>query len=85
MIAALDGLKPRHWQTRLREDGVLVLAFDRAVNITLGLPIVRTSVDHGTAFGIAWQGKASPNSLFEAIRWAARLSVPRGAERAATS
>lgn len=50
-----------------------MLAFDRAVNITLGLPIVRTSVDHGTAFDIAWQGKASPNSLFEAIRWAARL------------
>jgi 4-hydroxythreonine-4-phosphate dehydrogenase len=54
-----------------------MLAFDRAVNITLGLPIVRTSVDHGTAFDIAWQGKASPNSLFEAIHWAARLSARR--------
>ncbi len=53
-----------------------MLAFDRAVNITLGLPIVRTSVDHGTAFDIAWQGRASVNSLREAIRWAARLASP---------
>ncbi|MCA9270569.1 MAG: 4-hydroxythreonine-4-phosphate dehydrogenase PdxA [Planctomycetales bacterium] len=49
------------------------LAFDEAVNITLGLPMVRTSVDHGTAFDIAWQGVASPNSLLEAVRLAARL------------
>ena len=51
-----------------------MLAFDRAVNVTLGLPIVRTSVDHGTALDIAWQGKANPNSLYEAIRLAGRLS-----------
>jgi 4-phospho-D-threonate 3-dehydrogenase / 4-phospho-D-erythronate 3-dehydrogenase len=51
------------------------LAFDSAINITLGLPVVRTSVDHGTAFDIAWQGKANPNSLYEAVRLAARLSV----------
>jgi 4-hydroxy-L-threonine phosphate dehydrogenase PdxA len=49
------------------------LAFDTAINITLGLPMVRTSVDHGTAFDIAWQGKASPLSLGEAVRLAARL------------
>lgn len=49
------------------------LSFDLGVNVTLGLPIVRTSVDHGTAFDIAWQGKASPTSLHEAIRLAARL------------
>jgi 4-hydroxythreonine-4-phosphate dehydrogenase len=49
------------------------LAFDSAINITLGLPIVRTSVDHGTAFDIAWQGKANPASLEEAVRLAARL------------
>ena len=47
------------------------LAFDSAVNVTLGLPIVRTSVDHGTAFDIAWQGKANPGS----IRAAAELAV----------
>ncbi|MDB6074596.1 MAG: pdxA2 [Verrucomicrobiaceae bacterium] len=49
------------------------LAFDVAVNTTLGLPIVRTSVDHGTACDIAWQGKASPNSLFEAVKMAVKL------------
>ncbi len=50
------------------------LAFDTAVNTTLGLPIVRTSVDHGTACDIAWQGKAKASSLFEAVRLAARLA-----------
>jgi 4-hydroxythreonine-4-phosphate dehydrogenase len=52
------------------------LAFDSAINTTLGLPIVRTSVDHGTAFDIAWQGTANPASLYEAVRLAARLSLP---------
>jgi 4-hydroxythreonine-4-phosphate dehydrogenase len=50
-----------------------MLAFDTGVNVTLGLPIVRTSVDHGTAFDIAWQGKADATSLFSAIGVAARL------------
>ncbi|MFO0957077.1 MAG: 4-hydroxythreonine-4-phosphate dehydrogenase PdxA [Isosphaeraceae bacterium] len=54
-----------------------MLAFDEAINVTLGLPIVRTSVDHGTAFDIAWSGKASPKSLFEAFRLAARLAEGR--------
>lgn len=52
------------------------LAFDEAINVTLGLPIVRTSVDHGTALDIAWQGKANPGSLVEAVRLAARLATP---------
>lgn len=52
------------------------LAFDTAVNTTLGLPIVRTSVDHGTACDIAWQGKAKASSLFEAVRLAAKLARP---------
>ncbi len=51
--------------------------FRRAVNVTLGLPIVRTSVAHGTAFDIAWQGIADPSSLIEAVRVAARLVIPR--------
>ncbi|MFI4875034.1 MAG: 4-hydroxythreonine-4-phosphate dehydrogenase PdxA [Blastopirellula sp. JB062] len=51
------------------------LAFDVAVNITLGLPIIRTSVDHGTAFDIAWQGKAGITSLIEAVRLATRLAT----------
>jgi 4-hydroxythreonine-4-phosphate dehydrogenase len=48
-----------------------MLAFDRGVNSTLGLPIIRTSVDHGTAFDIAWKGRANPGSLIEAIKKAA--------------
>jgi 4-phospho-D-threonate 3-dehydrogenase / 4-phospho-D-erythronate 3-dehydrogenase len=51
------------------------LAFDTAVNTTLGLPIIRTSVDHGTACDIAWQGKAKGSSLVEAVRLAAKMSV----------
>lgn len=50
------------------------LAFDSAVNTTLGLPIIRTSVDHGTALDIAWQGKANPGSLFAALHLAAKLA-----------
>lgn len=48
--------------------------FERSVTVTLGLSIVRTSVDHGTAFDIAWQGKASEESMVEAIRLAAQLA-----------
>jgi 4-hydroxythreonine-4-phosphate dehydrogenase len=49
------------------------LAFDRAVNVTLGLPFVRTSPDHGTAFDIAGTGRANPSSLLAALRLAQRL------------
>ncbi|MCB1096239.1 MAG: 4-hydroxythreonine-4-phosphate dehydrogenase PdxA [Verrucomicrobiae bacterium] len=49
------------------------LAFDSAVNVTLGLPIVRTSVDHGTAFNIAWTGAANPGSILAATRLAVDL------------
>jgi len=52
---------------------VKALAFDSAVNVTLGLPIVRTSVDHGTALDIAWQGKADPSSLKHAVRLAVKI------------
>jgi 4-hydroxythreonine-4-phosphate dehydrogenase len=57
---------------------VKLLAFGRAVNVTLGLPIVRTSVDHGTAFDIAGRGQADAGSLVEAILLAARLGQGRG-------
>ena len=50
------------------------LAFEEAVNVTLGLPIVRTSVDHGTAFDIAWQGVADVSSFVKAVELAARLA-----------
>lgn len=54
-----------------------LLGMHRAVNVTLGLPIVRTSVAHGTAFDLAWQGKAEIGSMIEAIRVAARLAGPK--------
>lgn len=50
------------------------IAFDSAVNTTLGLRVIRTSVDHGTAFDIAWKGVAKPDSLLCAVRLAAQLS-----------
>jgi 4-hydroxythreonine-4-phosphate dehydrogenase len=53
---------------------VKMLAFDSAVNVTLGLPFVRTSPDHGTAFDIAGTGRADPSSLIAAIKLAARLT-----------
>jgi len=56
---------------------VKLLAFGRAVNVTLGLPIIRTSVDHGTAFDIAGRGVADHSSLVEAIGLAARLATAR--------
>jgi 4-hydroxythreonine-4-phosphate dehydrogenase len=59
---------------------VKLVAFGRAVNVTLGLPIVRTSVDHGTAFDIAGRGIADPGSMIAAVRLAARLAPRRGAE-----
>jgi 4-hydroxythreonine-4-phosphate dehydrogenase len=54
---------------------IKTLAFDHAVNVTLGLPFVRTSPDHGTAFDIAGTGRADPASLIAAIRLAARLAA----------
>lgn len=73
-------------QARKRFDGVIcmyhdqghipvkMIAFDSAVNTTLGLPVQRTSVDHGTAFDIAWKGVANPSSLYSAVRLAIKLS-----------
>lgn len=54
---------------------IKTLAFDRAVNVTLGLPFVRTSPDHGTAFDIAGTGKADPASLVASLALAARLTA----------
>ncbi len=54
---------------------IKTLAFDHAVNVTLGLPFVRTSPDHGTAFDIAGTGKADPKSLIAALQLAARLAA----------
>ena len=54
-----------------------LLGMHRAVNVTLGLPIIRTSVAHGTAFDIAWRRQAETGSMIEALRVASRLAVGR--------
>jgi len=62
---------------------IKTVAFEESVNITLGLPIVRTSVDHGTAFDIAGRGRADPHSMKAAVRMAvAMVARGRGAARA---
>ena len=63
---------------------IKTLAFDHAVNVTLGLPFVRTSPDHGTAFDIAGTGKANPSSLIAAIKLAHRLAA-QDAKRSRTA
>ena len=62
---------------------IKMLAFDNAVNVTLGLPFVRTSPDHGTAFDIAGSGNADPSSLIAALKLAARLAERAAAPAAA--
>lgn len=57
---------------------IKTLAFDDGVNVTLGLPFIRTSPDHGTAFDIAGSGRANPSSLMAALKLAARMALPRG-------
>jgi len=54
-----------------------LLDFDRTVNVTMGLPVVRCSPDHGTAFGLAGKRRARPDSLMEAVKLAARLARGR--------
>jgi 4-hydroxythreonine-4-phosphate dehydrogenase len=58
---------------------IKTVAFEDAVNVTLGLPFIRTSPDHGTAFDIAGTGKANPSSLIAALRLAARMAAARPA------
>ncbi|UCD34806.1 MAG: 4-hydroxythreonine-4-phosphate dehydrogenase PdxA [Nitrospiraceae bacterium] len=54
-----------------------MVAFDRGVNVTVGLPVIRTSPDHGTAFDIAWENRADPSSMIEAIKLAAKMKLRR--------
>jgi 4-hydroxythreonine-4-phosphate dehydrogenase len=58
---------------------IKTLAFDEGVNVTLGLPFIRTSPDHGTAFDIAGTGRANPSSLIAALRLAARMATAQAA------
>jgi 4-hydroxythreonine-4-phosphate dehydrogenase len=84
-LAARKAPPPYNAYVALYHDQGLIpfkmVAFDTGVNVTLGLPIIRTSPDHGTAFDIAWQGKAQPDSLFSAIDLAARMAVSRPTAR----
>ena len=59
---------------------IKLMAMHSAVNVTLGLPIVRTSVAHGTAFDRAWQGTAETTGMIAAIETAAKLSNTRATE-----
>lgn len=54
-----------------------MVSFDKGVNVTIGLPIIRTSPDHGTAFDIAWKGEADPSSMIAAINVAVRIAENR--------
>jgi 4-hydroxythreonine-4-phosphate dehydrogenase len=62
---------------------IKLLAMHHAVNVTLGLPIVRTSVAHGTALDLAWQGRAQTTGMIEAVKVASRLAQSKSAEPAA--
>jgi 4-hydroxythreonine-4-phosphate dehydrogenase len=62
---------------------IKTVAFDEAVKVTLGLPFVRTSPDHGTAFDIAGRGLARPGSLLAALKLASRLAAAEAAAEAA--
>jgi 4-hydroxythreonine-4-phosphate dehydrogenase len=95
---AVSGPRPAdtlfHPAARRRSDAVIcmyhdqaliplkTIDFERGVNVTLGLPFVRTSPDHGTAFDIAGKGIASPESMIAAIELAARMAERRGAATA---
>lgn len=70
--------------TMYHDQGLPVLkfaSFGRGVNVTLGLPFIRTSVDHGTALDLAGSGRADPGSLFEAIDLAIAMSKAQAAQR----
>jgi 4-hydroxythreonine-4-phosphate dehydrogenase len=82
---------PPHWRRydcviAMYHDQALIpiktVAFEGAVNVTLGLPIVRTSPDHGTAFDLAGTGRASATSMLAALRLADRLTGGEAATRA---
>jgi len=59
---------------------IKTLDFDRGVNVTLGLPFIRTSPDHGTALDIAGKGAANPSSMIEALRMAQTMARARAAQ-----
>ena len=77
VMAALTSLSGKCVVAMYHDQGLPVIkhsGFDRAVNVTLGLPILRTSVDHGTALDLAGTGRADPSSLMSAIELAISLA-----------
>ncbi len=60
-----------------------MIAFDTGVNMTVGLPVIRTSPDHGTGFDIAWKDKANPSSMIEAIKLAVKITTQSQSDRVA--
>lgn len=64
---------------------VKLSGFDEGINVTLGLPIIRTSVDHGTAFGKAWQWRANAGSMVDAIETAAKMARAKAGRQVAVS
>jgi 4-hydroxy-L-threonine phosphate dehydrogenase PdxA len=78
-LKARDGVEPAV-VAMYHDQGLIpvkLLAFDQAVNVTLGLPIIRTSPDHGTAFDIVGRNRANPGSMRAAIELAIDLAVRR--------
>ena len=74
--------------TMYHDQGLPVLkhaSFGQGVNVTLGLPVIRTSVDHGTALDLAGTGKADSGSLIEAVRLAAQMAECEPAQNGARS
>ena len=68
------------WVAMYHDQGLIpfkMAAFHEGVNVTLGLPFARTSPDHGTAFDLAWQGRADPGSFFAALRLAVKTFQPQ--------
>lgn len=83
VVRSYDGLVAMYHDQGLIP--VKMAAFDRAVQVTLGLDVVRTSPDHGTAFDLAGRNKANPTSMREAILLAIRLATARAAQREASA
>ena len=75
MPAAVRRALEEHAQAEAPNEACGLIAFRDGVNVTLGLPFVRTSPDHGTAYDIAWKDKADPASMEAALKLAVQLVV----------
>ena len=73
-VIMVENEEPTEISIKAQDIPIKVLGFDSGVNVTVGLPCIRTSVDHGTAFPVAGTGKASENSMLEALRLGAQMA-----------